>query len=327
MSVETLILTASEVARCLGAAECRDAVERAFARLAEGRVPAARSVGFEAPSGSFHVKVALDDPGRPRFVAKVNGNFPGNSEQNGLPTIQGVLILADARDGRPLAIMDSGTVTAVRTAAASAVAASHLARRDAAVLAVIGCGVQGAAHVEAMREVRSLEEIRLHDVRTERAHELAARHGSQVRCHVADSIADATLGADVIVTCTSGAGFVLDRAHVRPGTFVAAVGADNPHKREVHPGLMAVARVVVDDLAQCAAGGDLHHALAAGVMTEADVHANLATVVARRYAALDEQAIVLFDSTGIALEDAAAADLAYERARSLGLGSRVQLGG
>jgi ornithine cyclodeaminase/alanine dehydrogenase-like protein (mu-crystallin family) len=326
MIAETLILTASEVARVLSAAECRDAVERAFARLAEGRVPAARSVGFEAPSGSFHVKVALDGPGRPRFVAKVNGNFPGNPEQHGLPTIQGVLILADARDGRPLAIMDSGTVTAMRTAAASAVAASHLARRDAAVLAVIGCGVQGAAHVEAMREVRSFAEIRLRDVRAERAHELAARVGSQVNCLVADAIGDATLGADVIVTCTSGTGFILDRAHVRPGTFVAAVGADNPHKREVHPSLMAVARVVVDDLAQCAAGGDLHHALEAEAMTQADMHADLATVVAGRHAPLDGRTIVLFDSTGIALEDAAAADLAYERACALGLGSRVQLG-
>jgi ornithine cyclodeaminase/alanine dehydrogenase-like protein (mu-crystallin family) len=327
MTAETMILTASDVERCLGAAECRDAVEQAFAWRAEGRVPPPRAVGFESPSGTFHAKVALYDAGRPRFVAKVNGNFPGNPLRNGLPTIQGVLILADSRDGRPLAIMDSGTVTALRTAAASAVAAAHLTRRDSAVLAVVGCGVQGAAHVEAMRNVRSFREIRLHDVVAERAHALASRHGSQVKCHVAESIADATLGADVVVTCTSGAAFVLDRADVRPGTFVAAVGVDNPHKREIHPNLTAAARVIVDDLAQCAAGGDLHHALEAGAMTEADVHADLATVVARRHAPLDERAIVLFDSTGIALEDAAAADLAYERAQSLGLGHRLRLGG
>src|SRR5262249_61316148 len=96
------------------------AVERAVALLAEQRVPAARAVGFDAPGGSFHAKVALYDAGRPRFVAKINGNFPGNPSTSGLPTIQGVLVLADSTDGRPLAIMDSAAITAVRTAAASA---------------------------------------------------------------------------------------------------------------------------------------------------------------------------------------------------------------
>jgi ornithine cyclodeaminase/alanine dehydrogenase-like protein (mu-crystallin family) len=325
-TTETLILTASDVARCLGAAECRGAVERAFALLAERRVPAARAVGFEAQAGTFHAKIALYDAGRPRFVAKVNGNFPANPGSNGLPTIQGVLLLADSVDGRPLAIMDSGAVTALRTAAASAVAAAHLARRDAAVLAVVGCGAQGAAHVEALRAVRAFKEIRLHDLVKERARGLATLYGSQVACRVVDSVADATLGADVVVTCTGGAEFVLDRAHVRPGSFVAAVGTDNPYKREVHPSLTGAARVVVDDLVQCASGGDLHHALEAGAMTEDDVHADLATVVARRHAPLVENAIVMFDSTGVALEDAAAADLAYERARSLGVGRMVRLG-
>jgi len=324
--VETLTLTASDLARCLSPAECRVAVERAFALLAERKVPAARAIGFEAPGGSFHAKVALYDDGRPRFVAKINGNFPGNPATSGLPTIQGVLVLADSSDGRPLAIMDSATVTAIRTAAASAVAADRLARRDASVLAVVGCGLQGAAHVAALREVRPLREIRLHDVDESRAMALAARHAGPVTFRVARTVAEATTGADLIATCTSGGAFVLHAVDVAPGTFVAAVGVDNPHKREVHPELMRVARVVVDDLAQCAAGGDLHHAIEAGVMGRDDIHADLAGVVAGRQAPLERDAIVIFDSTGVALEDAAAADLAYERAKALGLGQVLRLG-
>jgi len=143
---------------------------------------------------------------------------------------------------------------------------------------------------------------------------------------VRGTIAEATRGADVVTTCTSGGALVLHAADVAPGTFVAAVGTDNPHKREIHPDLMRAARVVVDDLEQCAAGGDLHHAIAAGAMTRDGVHADLAAVVAGRYAPIERDAIVIFDSTGVALEDAAAADLAYERARALGLGQVIRLG-
>ena len=323
--VETLTLTASDLARCLSPAECRGAVERAFAMLAERQVPASRAVGFETPGGSFHAKLALYDAGRPRFVAKINGNFPGNPAASGLPTIQGVLVLADSSDGRPLAIMDSATVTAIRTAAASAVAADRLARADASGRPVGACGLQGAAHVTALREVRPLREIRFYDVVGSRASALLARH-ADVSCRVADTVAGATLGADMVATCTSGGAFVLHPADLAPGAFVAAVGADNPHKREIHPSLMSAARVVVDDLAQCAAGGDLHHAIEAGTMTRDDVHADLAEVVAGRHAPLERDAIVIFDSTGVALEDAAAADLAYERARALGLGHVLSLG-
>ncbi len=324
-NVETLTLTASDVARCLSPGECRLAVERAFALLAEGRVPAARAIGFEAPGGTFHAKIALFNAGRPRFVAKINGNFPGNPATSGLPTIQGLLVLADAVDGRPLAIMDSGMVTALRTAAASAVAADHLARRDASVLALVGCGLQGAAHVSAMCEVRPIREIRFYDVVASQGTALAARHGSEVSCRVARAVAEATLGADIVVCTTSGGGFVLDRADVDPGTFIAAVGVDNPYKREIQPRLMATARVVVDDLGQCVKGGDLHHAIEAGVMTEADIHAELARVVMGHHTPIGADAIVVFDSTGVALEDAAAADLIYERAKELSLGGVLRL--
>ena len=324
--VGTLVVTASDLRRCLTPSECRQAVERAFELLARRQLKAARAVGFEAPGGSFHAKVALYDAGRPRIVAKINGNFPGNPATSGLPTIQGVLVLSDSSDGRPLAIMDSATVTAIRTAAASAVAADRLARADAAVLGIVGCGLQGAAHVSALGDVRPLREIRFYDVVADRASQLAARHDGTVPCRATDSVAGATEGADMVVTCTSGGAFVLHAGDVSPGTFVAAVGADNPHKCEIHPSLMARSRVVVDDLAQCAAGGDLHHAIEAGAMTRDDVHAELAEVVAGRHEPPGRDAIVIFDSTGVALEDAAAADLAYERARSLGLGRVIDLG-
>lgn len=327
--VETLILTASDVARCLPASECRDALARAFAKLASGGVAAPRSLGFDARRGSFHAKAALFEGERPRFVTKVNGNFPGNPGHNGLPTIQGVVVLADAGDGRPLAVMDSASLTAFRTAAASAVAAGLLARPGATIAAIVGCGRQGVEHAEAFIAMRPLREIRLHDLDRSRAERLAVRlrdrHG--MSCRVTDSVAAATLGADMVATCTPGADFVLGSADVSPGAFVAAVGADYPRKREIRPSLMARARVVVDDLDQCAASGDLHHAIEAGVMGREHVRADLGSVVLGTVSVRDQDTdIVVFDSTGIALQDVVAADLAFERARAEGVGLRVMLG-
>lgn len=325
---ETLVLTASDVARALPPAECREAIERALLLLAKGLAPAPRATGYEAPGGTFHAKVALLDMGAPRFVAKINGNFPGNPEAHGLPTIQGVLLLADAADGRPLALMDSGALTAIRTAAASMVAVRHLARPEPGAAAILGCGAQGLAHIDALLGLAPIPEIRLFDIDRTRAERAAASipaRGGPTRARVASSVADAVRGADVVVTCTSARSFVLGAEDVGPGAFVAAVGTDNPHKREIEPGLMRRARVVVDDLAQCARGGDLHHALDAGVMTQEDVHGELAAVVAGATPGrADDTAIFLFDSTGIALEDAAAAGIVYERARAEGLGTAVR---
>ena len=328
--VETLILTGSDVTRSLAPAECREAIERAFAELGQGRAAAPRSIGFEVRGGSFHAKAALLDAGRPMFVAKLNGNFPGNPATNGLPTIQGVLVLSDARDGRPLAVMDSASLTAVRTAAATAVATRRLARRGSATAAIVGCGLQGLFHLDALVALRLFEEIRLFDVDPARAASLAERRGADAgpTLRVAGELAEAVRRADVVVTCTSGAEFVLRDGDVASGAFVAAVGADNPHKREIHPSLMHRARVVVDDLGQCAAGGDLHHAIEAGVMTIDDVHGDLGSVIAGVIPGRqDDDEIFVFDSTGIALEDAAAAGITYERASAAGLGRRVRFGG
>ena len=324
---ETLILTAADVIASLDPRECHDAVERAFEALGRGRAAPPRLLGFDVPGGTFHVKAAALGVDEPRFVAKLNGNFPGNGV-SGLPTIQGVLVMSDARDGRPLAIMDSASITGLRTAAATTVALSHLARRGAATAAIIGCGAQGRFHLAALEAMGGFEEIRLFDLDRSRAVRLAERNGPRaVLCRVVDDVPRAARGAAVVVTCTTGADFVLGEGDVEPGAFVAAVGADNPRKREIHPALMRRARVVVDDLAQCAEGGDLHHAIRAGAMTADDVHGDLASIIAgTRPGRSGEDEVFLFDSTGIALEDVAAAMVVFERARAAHLGTAVRLG-
>ena len=321
-----LVLRRDEIAELLTMQECIAAVEHAFCLYGKNQVQAPGMLGLHARQGAFHIKAGFLELERSYFAAKVNANYPGNGDRFGLPTIQGVIVLCDAENGSPLAIMDSMEITARRTAAASAVAAKYLARPESAVLTVCGCGVQGYAQVRALSGVLPLRRLFAYDKNIERAQHFAQQIGSELKIEisVASDLARALGGSDVCVTCTTSRMPVLRKAAVPEGIFVAAVGADHPEKQELDPALMAAATVVTDVTEQCAAIGDLHHAIAAGAMQSSDVHAELGEVVAgckpgRRSA----EEIVVFDSTGMALQDVAAAAVCFEKAMAAGVGSRV----
>lgn len=327
----TLILRGDEVERLLDLRTCIAAVERAFlAHAGNAEIPPF-SFGTHVEGGGFHVKTAaaLDAvAGRPAFAAKINANFPGNPGRNGLPTIQGVLALFDASDGRLLALLDSIELTTLRTAAATAVAAKYLAP-DSAAVAICGCGAQAPSQLRALACVRPIERVTAIDIDRERAAHFARAMTAELGLDVsvANAPAEVAHRTNLWITCTTSHHWFLGREHVARGSFVAAVGADNPHKQEIEPELMASSAVIVDILDQCAVTGELHHALDAGLMQRANVRAELADVVAgsgtgRRSA--DET--LIFDSTGTALEDVAAAAIVFERAVTAGAGIAVELG-
>jgi len=332
-TIGTLVLTRADVKRLLGMADCVAAVERVFLAHANGGSIAPGVLGTHVERGGFHVKTAgvasRGGDSHAVFAAKVNANFPDNPGQRGLPTIQGVIVLFDAIDGRVLAVLDSIEITSVRTAAATAVAARHLARSDSSTVTVCGCGEQGRSQLRALTCVCPLREVWAFDVDPARAdayaREMHTELGIPVR--VARELGDETRASDIWVTCTPAHRWFLGRAHVAPGAFVAAVGADNPEKQEIEPALLTESTVVADVVEQCASIGELHHALDAGVMQRADVHAQLADVVSgRKPGRRSPEEIIIFDSTGTALEDVAAAMLVYERAMGLGEGTMIDLG-
>jgi ornithine cyclodeaminase/alanine dehydrogenase-like protein (mu-crystallin family) len=317
-----LVIDASDIRKAMGPADWLEAAERAFRAAAEGKAASPQPMHIEVPRGGFHVKAASISLERNYVAVKVNGNFPGNPDELGLPTVQGATILADGSNGTVLAILDSIEVTLKRTAAASALAAKVLALPESATLLVCGCGAQGRAHVAALKDVLPLARILFWDRIPASAEALAREQGGEV----VDGLRNAALSADVIACCTSSKKPFLHADMVKPGTFVAAVGADHPEKNEIAPELMVVAAVVADSLRQCAAMGDLHHAIAAGVMAEADVRGELADVLtgaAPGRSLRDE--IVVFDSTGTGLLDVAATAAIYERAIGSGLGQAIAL--
>ena len=198
------------------------------------------------------------------------------------------------------------------------------------MLTVIGCGVQGRSQLLALSRVLSVERVFAWDAEPTTASRYADEMVHALGCEV-QAIADyreAVRASDVVVTCTPSQRPLLSAADVPSGCFVAAVGADSEAKQELAPDLLARSVVVVDVLEQCARIGDLHHALAAGALRREDVHAELAEVVSgRRPGRRADSEVTVFDSTGTALEDVAAAALVYERALDTGAGIELRLGG
>jgi alanine dehydrogenase len=324
----TLLLTRGEVVELLTLDECIAAVEAGFRRQAEGGAVGPGVLGLPVPDGGFHIKAAGLRLARFYVAAKINANFPDNMARRGLPTIQGVVVLSDGETGLPLALIDSMEITALRTGAATAVAARYLARPEAHVATIVGCGRQGRIQLAALARVRPLERVHAVDadpgLAARFAREMSAQLGLDVR--PAASAAEAAPGSDIFVTCTPSRRPLLHRVDVRPGAFVAAVGADNEHKQELEPALMAAATIVVDSLEQCAAIGDLHHALASGAVSIGQVHAELSEVVAgRKPGRRSAEEITIFDSSGVAIEDVAAAAAVYEKAVAAGRGVAVDL--
>ncbi|MFN2622246.1 MAG: ornithine cyclodeaminase family protein [Chthoniobacterales bacterium] len=313
----TLLLSRSEVDRLLTMRECIEAVERMFCQLGEGKLPPPGILGIKWQHGGLHIKATHLPGDRDYIIAKLNTNYPRNHAEHDLPTIQGLIMVCDGANGRPLAVLDSIDITIKRTAAASAVAAKYLARPHSSIATICGCGRQATAQLHAITSVLPLKKIFAFDSNYAAAEKFARDVAKEFGLAIepAREVSRALENTDVCITCTTATEFFVRREDVRPGTFIAGVGADDSHKQEIDPVLMARAKVVADSLDQSSTIGDTHHAIAAGLMGKKDVYAELSEIVAgNKPGRTSDDEITIFDSTGIALEDAVAAVAVYEKA-------------
>ena len=324
-----VLLSGRDLKRLLRPENTIAALRGTYAGSCRHRGDQGRSVGFTVEGGSIHVKSGLLPGSHLAFASKVNVNLPENAKLRGLPTIQGIVVVSDARDGRPLAVMDSIALTGIRTAATAVLAAQYGARRDSTRAAIIGCGTQARYQLEALRSAFALRTVRVFDIDTARAEAFAAAHcKSDCTVTPTPSLRAAVAEADICITCTTSKSPVLTEDLDLKGCFVAAIGADNPEKHEIAPGLMRRARILVDDLEACASGGDLNHALSSGAVSKDRVHADLAELASgRKQGRLAADELVIFDSSGSGVQDVAAAWAAYQEADRLGVGLRFDLSG
>jgi alanine dehydrogenase len=328
-SDEVLFLSACDVRTLLSIDECIAAVEHAFHLHGERKTAPPAVLSLHVADGGFHVKAGALSLARNYFAAKVNANFPHNPERFALPTIQGIVVLCDADNGSPLAIVDSREITVLRTAAATAVAAKYLARPASRTITVCGCGTQAPMQLAATSRMFPVTAVFAYDTNPRQSREFANESRAMLNIPVTatEDLSYCLNRGDICITCTTSQEAFLQQENVRPGVFIAAVGADSPRKQEIHPAVMARSKIVCDVVEQCAEMGDLHHALKAGVVTVEDVHAELGEIVAglKSGRASDEETII-FDSTGMALQDVAASALVYEKARRDKVGHRIAMG-
>jgi alanine dehydrogenase len=319
-----LLLRRSDIERLLSLRDCVDAVDEIFRMQGGGKIPAPGILGVKAPDGGLHVKAGLLPGERNYLVAKLNANFPGNNAHFGLPTIQGMIAVFDAEKGVPLAILDSIDITIKRTAAASAVAAKYLARKESSVATICGCGQQGRTQLRAVLLVLPLTKVYVFDVNKRAAIDFRNELSPELKIDIelVHDLASAIQKSDVCITCTTANESFVCKEDVRPGTFIAAVGADDERKQEIDSALIASAKVVADSLEQSCAIGDVHHAIAKGLMRKEDVYAELCEIVAgQKIGRIADDEIIVFDSTGVAIEDAVTAAAVYKRALANGIGT------
>ena len=323
----TLLITKSEVSGFLSIKECMLAVENAFRMHAEGKAPPPKLLAIHVKDGGFHIKAGVMDTGHEYFVAKTNANFPSNPKNHDLPTIQGVIVICDAVNGRLLALVDSMEVTIIRTGAATGVAAKYLSRTDSKIATICGCGNQGRISLKAILAVRNLAQVYAYDIDPIVQHAFVNELSKELNLPLlpVTDLGLAVRRSDICVTCTPSKKAFLKKADVKPGTFIAAVGADSEGKQEIEPALLASGKLVVDLLEQSATIGDLHHALELGLLTRADVHAELGEIIAGlKPGRTSDEEIIIFDSTGTALQDVAATAMVYEKALASGFERKLK---
>ena len=319
-----LVISRLEVERLLDVDELIDALASAMADLSAGRASVPNRVGARVP-GPDGMLAAMPGyaPSVGALASKLVTLFPANTE---LPTHQAVIVVFDPATGEPEALLDGTAITAIRTAAGSALSTRLLARPDARTLAILGTGVQARAHADAVPRVREFDEIRIAGRDPAKARALADELGARAT----SSYAEACDGADVVCATTHPVEPVVRREWLAPGTHVTSVGF-NPAGREVDDATVADALVVVESrdavLAPDPAGSqDLIQPIERGVIDAGHIHAEIGELVdgVKPGRGSPEQ-ITLYKSVGVAVQDCAAAALVLSAARARGAGREIEL--
>jgi alanine dehydrogenase len=319
----SLILTGSEVMQVLDMDLALAAVEEAFRAYGEGRVNMPPKAYLTLAQGDFRamygeIFLAHDHICGLKWV----NVHPGNPAQ-GLLTVMAKILLNDPETGLEFADLDGTHVTDYRTGAAGGVAASYLARPDAARLGVVGAGAQARTQIEAALKVRPINEILIFARNREHAAALAGFVSATfgVKARATAEVAEAVAGQDIVVTTTPSRTPVVKREWVSPGTHINAIGADAAGKQELEPAILTAAKVVVDDWAQASHSGEINLPLTRGQLSPEQIYASLGDIVAGKKPGREtSQEITVFDSTGLIIQDLALGLAVYQRARERGLG-------
>ncbi len=324
--VDILFLNQASVESILTPAAAFDAVKYAFRMHAQKNVqmPAKIYLDFPRYAGDLRAMPASIGPLGASGVKIVNSH--ANNHRFGLPSVMAVFILVDPKTGRPVAIMDATRFTDMRTGAAGAVAADCLARKDAAVLGLVGAGRQAAAQLIAISRVRKITLVKVCAKTDQEARDFARRMKRVTDIPVRQSSIEEACDADIISTTTpSRKPIVMDR-WIKPGTHINAIGADAPGKQELEPALLRRARVFLDDRGQAVHSGEVNVGIRTRRIAMNQIQGEIGEVLTRKIKGrISGRDITVFDSTGLAVQDVAVAFALYKKALRLHKGRALRL--
>ncbi len=329
--LETLLLTDEEVGRLLSIDEVMKVVEQAFAEKSLGKVqmPAKTYLFYHKYNGDLRVMPAYLESYDISSVKIVNSH-PENRVKYGLPTVMAVVVLVDPRNGFPLAIMGGKVLTDIRTGAAGGIAAKYLARKNSRIVGLVGAGAQARTQLSALLEIYGkFDEVRvwgLHGTAEEFAVEMQSKYGDKCKMIPVKTVKEAVEGADIVVTATPSRQPLVMENMISPGMHFNCIGADAPGKEELDPAILRKAKIVVDDLTQASHGGEINVPLSRGLIRIDDVWAEIGEIIAglkKGRETPDE--ITIFSSTGLAVQDAVAAKIAYDKALKKGVGRFIKI--
>jgi len=328
--MKTLILSEEDVKKVLSLEEVTDAVESAFRMkgLGHAQMPPKQYLFLNKYNGDLRTMPAYLEE-TDVVAVKVVNSHPEN-RKHGLPTVMATIILVDPRTGAPKAIMGGTWITALRTGAAGAIAAKYLANPNPKTVGVVGAGTQARTQLMGLQLVfKTIEEVRLWD----RAEKAALKYAEEMKmkCNQAfiysvKGIKEAVQGADIIVTATPSRKPLVSAEWVNEGTHINCIGADAPGKQELDPAILIKSKIVVDDWSQSCHGGEINVPLAKGIIDKKDVWGDICEIVAGlKHGRTSPDEITVFTSTGLAIQDAATANVVYQKAVKEKIGEFVEI--
>jgi alanine dehydrogenase len=325
---DTLLLTERDVAQLVDIATSIRVVRQAFMAMARGQTVMPPKIYLPLPQNSdFRAMPAYQQ--HPAACGVKWVNVHPHNRRRGLPTVMAVIIMNDPATGLPLAMMDGLLVTKLRTAAAAAVAADILARKDSRIVGLIGCGAQADAQLLALAQVRPISEVHVWGRTPGEAERFCARMRRRlprIRHVPCDTLESCVRQADLLVTVTPSRRPLVKRSWLKPGVHINAIGADAPGKQELDPSILRDALVVVDEREQAVHGGELNVPIRRGQFHPRQIHATLGEIlIGKKRGRRDPREITVFDSTGLAIHDIALGAEIVRRATRRRLGRHLTL--
>lgn len=313
---KTLVLEKKDIEGLVSVRQSNEAIESAFKECGLGRVqmPAKIYLYLDKYKGDFRAMPAYIEKLGRCSLKWVNSHL--ENKKYGLPAIMGIIILSDPGNGFPLCVMDGTYPTSLRTGAAGAIAAKYLARKDSSIVALVGCGVQAKMQLISLQDIFRIKEVRVW------GHErpyidrfIKDMKKSNLKLAGSKNIEDCVKGSDIVVTTTPSRKPLVKIEWLKKGAHINAIGADAEGKQELAPCILKKAKVVVDSWEQASHSGEINVALSKRLINKSDIYADIGEIVTgKKKGRINNSELTVFDSTGLAVQDTAIADLIYRKA-------------